>query len=101
MRRTGGDPATVAWSAVEVDELAIACLAVNVYLWNLGLHVLPGVGNALTDDWRARAAGERAECLQLARQIRHYKSALQLLDHTPQLLHHAAGDSLVLRHDSS
>lgn len=80
MRRGGRDPATVAWSAVDTDELAIACLAINAHLWNLGPHVLLGVGDTLTDNWRARTEGERAECLQLAQQIRHYKAVRQLLD---------------------
>lgn len=80
MRRAGRHPATVVWSAVDIDELAIACLAVNAHLWNLGPNVLLGVGDALADDWRTRAEGERTECLQLAQQIRRFKAMRQLLD---------------------
>ena len=58
MRRAGRHPATVVWSAVDIDELAIACLAVNAHLWNLGPNVLLGVGDALADDWRTRAEGD-------------------------------------------
>lgn len=92
MRRAGRDPATIAWSAVDVDELAIACLAVNVHLWNLGPNVLLGVGNALTDDWRPRAEGERAECLQLAQQIRHYRATLRLIDTIHGLIDQVAAE---------
>lgn len=90
MRRAGRDPAAVAWSAVDIDELAIACLAVNAHLWNLGPDVLLGVGDALTDDWRPRAEGERAECLQLAQHIRGHRAALRLLDRTARLLDQVA-----------
>jgi len=79
MRSAGRDPATVTWTAVDVDELAIACLAVNAHLWNLGPRVLLGVGDALTDDWITRAEAERSECLQLAQTVRRDKLALRLL----------------------
>lgn len=92
MRRAGRDPATIAWSAVDVDEFAVACLAVNVHLWNLGPNVLLGVGNALTDDWRPRAEGERAECLQLAQQIRHYRAMLRLINTTRGPTDHVAAE---------
>ncbi|MBB5801306.1 hypothetical protein F4560_001074 [Saccharothrix ecbatanensis] len=67
MRAAGRDPTTVTWWAVDTDELAIACLAVNTVLWELGHKVVLGVGNSLTDDWAARAVAERADTLQIAR----------------------------------
>lgn len=92
MRQTGRDPATVSWSAVDVDELAIACLAVNAHLWGLGPDVLLGVGDALVDDWRVRAEAERAECVQLALQIRRHKAALQLLNSIERLIDQQPAD---------
>jgi hypothetical protein len=79
MRRAGRDPAAVRWVAVDIDEMAIACLAVNAHLWGLGPLVLLGVGNTLTDDWQARAEGERRECVELAASVRHYKTMAGLL----------------------
>jgi len=79
MRAAGRDPATVGWVAVDIDELAIACLAVNVHLWNLGTNVLLGVGNSLTGDWTTRAEAERRECLELAQTIRRDRLMLRLL----------------------
>ncbi|GAA1748601.1 N-6 DNA methylase [Streptomonospora arabica] len=73
MRSAGRDPATVTWAAVDLDELAIACLAVNVVLWGLGPRVLLGVGSVLTDDWMHRAEAERRETLDLAQQVRRGK----------------------------
>jgi hypothetical protein len=79
MRAAGRDPTTVRWVAVDIDELAIGCLAVNVHLWNLGTNVLLGVGNSLTDDWITRAEGERRECIELAQSIRRDRLMLRLL----------------------
>jgi hypothetical protein len=49
LRERGRDPAALRWVAVDIDEVAVACLAVNVMLWGLGTDVLLGVGNSLTD----------------------------------------------------
>jgi hypothetical protein len=92
MRRAGRDPATMRWVAVDIDELAIACLAVNVHLWGLGTDVLLGVGNALTDDWQARAEGERRECIELAASVRQHKLMLDLLRTVDALVDRAAAE---------
>lgn len=92
IRRAGRDPAAVRWVAVDIDELAIACLAVNTHLWGLGPNVLLGVGNALTDDWQAQAEGERAECIELARTLRRDRLALRLLTTLTTLVDHAAAE---------
>lgn len=62
MRQNGTDPATVQWFAVDIDEAAVGCLAVNVVLWDLGRQVLLGCGDILQspDEWLRRAAAERA-----------------------------------------
>jgi hypothetical protein len=70
MRARGVDPARHHWSAVDIDYLAIACLAVNVQLWGLGYDVLLGVGDALLNDWQAEAEGQRREMLELAKSAR-------------------------------
>lgn len=65
MRQHGTDPATVRWFAVDIDEAAIGCLAVNVVLWDLGHQVQLGCGDILKspDEWLQRAAAERAHGL--------------------------------------
>ncbi|GAA4935758.1 hypothetical protein GCM10023224_15670 [Streptomonospora halophila] len=80
MRHHGRDPATVTWAAVDVDPLAIACLAANALLWGLGPRVLLGVGDILTDDWIAAAEAQRRHTLDLAGHIRRDKAMLQALD---------------------
>lgn len=70
MRELDRDPSTVEWWAVDVDELAVACLAVNAVLWGLGNKVVLGVGNGLTDEWMPRALAERREPLELAHAVR-------------------------------
>lgn len=79
MRRSGRDPATVAWFAVDLDPVAVACLACNAVLWDLGPHVIVGVGDGIADDWMDRAMAQRNECLGLARTIRSIKSLLSLV----------------------
>ncbi|MEV6525004.1 N-6 DNA methylase [Longispora sp. NPDC051575] len=60
LRADGHDPATVKWYANDIDPIAIACLAVNAHLWELGPHVLFAVANALTEpDWIPGALAAR------------------------------------------
>jgi hypothetical protein len=99
MRHAGRDPATVRWVAVDIDELAVACLAVNVHLWGLGADVLLGVGNALTDDWQARAEGERAECIELAATIQQYRRMRGLLRTVSAMVDQAAAEQRAARGD--
>ncbi|TFE26500.1 SAM-dependent DNA methyltransferase [Frankia sp. B2] len=81
IRDAGGDPRTIRWVAVDRDELALAALATNVIIWDLGPQVLIGHGDVLADDWQARALGERAEALALARDVHQAARALTLLRH--------------------
>ncbi len=97
MRRAGRDPATMRWVAVDIDELAVACMAVNVHLWGLGTDVLLGVGNPLTDDWQARAEGERAECIELAASIQQYKRMHGLLRTASAIVDYAAAEQRAAR----
>ncbi|MFI9389215.1 N-6 DNA methylase [Kutzneria sp. NPDC052558] len=78
MRAHGGDPTTVRWCAVDIDELAVACLTVNVVLWELGHDVVLGVGDSLADDWLDRALAERRETVEIAKNITAVKAFLRL-----------------------
>ncbi len=79
IREAGGDPRTIRWVAVERDELALAALAVNAVVWDLGPHILLAHGDVLTDEWQTRALGERAEAVTLARDLHRSAEALALL----------------------
>ncbi|OXM42746.1 hypothetical protein CFP71_42205 [Amycolatopsis thailandensis] len=80
MREAGNDPATASWEGNDVDELAVACCAINVVLWGLGTNVLLGVGNTLTADWRERALAERREPVVLMKQLSALKAVMDLTD---------------------
>ncbi|GAB3426961.1 DNA methyltransferase family protein [Flindersiella endophytica] len=83
IRAQGGDPTTVTWYAVDIDALAIACLAVNTVLWELGFKVVLGVADVLTDDWTPRALAQREESIDIAnsaRQARAFLDAYHALD---------------------
>ncbi|WP_254235581.1 N-6 DNA methylase [Allokutzneria sp. A3M-2-11 16] len=79
MRHNGKDPRTVTWVAGDIDELAVACLAVNSLLWNLGPNTIFGVGNTLTEDWVTRAVRQRNECTTIAQDIIQAQIALAAL----------------------
>lgn len=52
LRENGHDPATVTWYANDIDPIAIACLAVNSHLWDLGHRVLFAEADSLAEpDW--------------------------------------------------
>ncbi len=68
MRDGGRNPETVLWTGVDIDQLAIACCAVNAVLWRLGPTVVLAVGDSLSDpECLDRAWGMRQECLDIAR----------------------------------
>jgi hypothetical protein len=50
MRRDKGRPHRCMWTGVDIDPLAIACAAVNAFVWMLGPFVRLVVANALTFD---------------------------------------------------
>jgi len=79
IRDAGGDPHTIRWVAVDLDPLALAALAVNVIIWDLGPQVLIGHGDVLADDWQDRALGERAETVAIAGRVQQATRALALL----------------------
>ncbi|MFE7461646.1 N-6 DNA methylase [Nocardiopsis terrae] len=68
MREADLDPATVTWVGNDIDELAVACAAVNAVHWGLGRNVLFAVADTLTEDWIPRAVAARAETMKIAQQ---------------------------------
>lgn len=70
LRHKGISPRTAEWVAVDIDHIAIACLAVNVLQWGLGYKVLLGVGDALADNWWDRAVKMRRETLEIHARMR-------------------------------
>ena len=64
LRENDVDPHTMHWYATDIDPVAIAALAVNAQLWDLGPHVVIARADILTEpDWTARAAAEQARAL--------------------------------------
>lgn len=59
------DPQTIRWYAADTDPIAVAALAVNAHLWELGSHVVLARANVLTEpDWPERAREEQAQALR-------------------------------------
>ncbi|HXA61164.1 MAG TPA: hypothetical protein VNW94_18540, partial [Streptosporangiaceae bacterium] len=50
MRNAGRRPHLCSWTGVDVDPVAVACAAVNGFVWMLGPFVRLVVANALTFD---------------------------------------------------
>jgi len=66
LRERGIDPQAMHWYAVDIDPVAVAALAVNAALWELGPHVVLGRADILTEpEWPARAHAEQARALRL------------------------------------
>ncbi|GIG57132.1 hypothetical protein Lfu02_15040 [Longispora fulva] len=64
LRANGHDPATVTWYANDIDPLAVAALAINAHLWDLGPRVLFATANTLSEpDWIPRALAARDAAL--------------------------------------
>jgi hypothetical protein len=69
MRRSGGDPHDCSWWACDIDPLAIAALAVNFQLWDLGPNVVVGCANIITEgDWHVRAIREQLQAIEAQQQ---------------------------------
>lgn len=60
IRALGGDPRNYTWSMADIDRYAIACCAINAWIWGLGRQVLLFCGDTLaTGDGPVRAARMR------------------------------------------
>jgi hypothetical protein len=90
LRAQGIDPASLLWFGGDVDETAIACAAVNAVLWELGRHVVLGVGDSLTDSWQETALARRREVLQIATSLRAAAFAAELISGATRLADMAA-----------
>jgi hypothetical protein len=65
IRREGGDPHNFCWYACDVDRLAVAALAVNFHLWDLGPRVVVGCANTLVEgDWHLKAIEEQRAAVE-------------------------------------
>lgn len=95
MREQGRNPARSSWWAVDIDDLAIAVLAVNATLWELGPNVILGVADTLANpDWAERALAERNEAVEISRTLHAVQQALRLLTDLDALaIEHGDGDS--------
>ncbi|ONH34195.1 MULTISPECIES: N-6 DNA methylase [Protofrankia] len=86
LRAHGTDPASLLWFGGDVDELAIACAAVNAVLWELGRHVVLAVGDSLTDNWQDAALAQRHEILQIVEHLRAAAFAAELIGTVTRLV---------------
>ncbi|GAA3745280.1 hypothetical protein HDA32_005131 [Spinactinospora alkalitolerans] len=96
MREQGRSPASAVWVANDVDALAVACLAVNAVLWELGTHVVIGVGDTLTEEWMKRAPAQRAETIRIAddmRRLRQMTHAFEPAQRLTDTVAHEQGDT--------
>lgn len=80
------DPASMLWIGGDVDEVAIACAAVNAVLWQLGPSVVLGVGDTLTDTWQTAAIAQRREVLHIAERLRATAFAADVLGTVARLV---------------
>jgi hypothetical protein len=65
LRENDVDPRTMHWYATDIDPVAVAALAVNVHLWDLGPHVVITRADILAEpDWAQRAATEQDQALR-------------------------------------
>jgi hypothetical protein len=68
LRQRGKDPHKVWWFANDIDPVAVAALAVNAHLWDLGPNVVLGCVDVLAEpDWTREAIKAQARELELRR----------------------------------
>jgi len=65
LRSQGIEPGSMHWYAADIDPIAVAGLAVNAHLWDLGPHVVIGRADTLAEpDWHARALSEQQTAIE-------------------------------------
>ncbi|MFF7586779.1 N-6 DNA methylase [Kitasatospora purpeofusca] len=92
IRDRGQNPANLHWYANDIDEVAVACCAVNSIVWGLGPNVVIAKADSLAEpDWPTRARSERAEIIahrnrvfQQATTEAAHRKALRLLTNLTQ-----------------
>jgi N-6 DNA Methylase len=74
LRAEGRSPHEIWWYACDVDPVAVAALAVNLHVWDLGPRVVVGCANVLAEgDWEKRAREEQLAAIE--RNDRHIAMA--------------------------
>jgi N-6 DNA Methylase len=64
IRQRGMNPADFWWVVNDVSHTAVACLAVNCHVWDLGPRVVIGIADTLAEpDWPERAWREQQEVI--------------------------------------
>lgn len=84
IRRQGMNPGDFWWVANDVSHTAVACLAVNCHVWDLGPRVVIGIADSLAEPgWPERAWREqqevtrqRDEQMKLARSLAMFRHVL-------------------------
>lgn len=68
IRREGRNPHDFWWYACDIDPIAVAALAVNFHVWDLGPRVVVGCANTLAEgDWDRRAIEEQNLAVEIQR----------------------------------
>jgi hypothetical protein len=68
IRAEGNNPHDFLWYACDIDPVAVAGLAVNVHVWDLGAGVVVGCANTLAEgDWDRRAVEEQKAAIEVQR----------------------------------
>jgi hypothetical protein len=94
MRAEGRNPATVIWVGADIDATAVACLAVNAVLWELGPRVVLGVADTLAEpDWIDRALAERQETLDVAQRCKEARALVLAWQRAAQMVQSLRGDA--------
>jgi hypothetical protein len=84
MRELGRNPTTIRWIGCDIDELAVACATVNSMMWGLGSDIAFYVGNALVDDYKTAAIGQRDKLRQIAAEVVRFKRMFGLFGARPE-----------------
>jgi hypothetical protein len=80
IRRDGGDPHDFWWYACDIDPVAVAALAVNFHIWDLGPRVVVGCANTLVEgDWDRRAIEEQKAAVEAQRSRMSFAEMLATL----------------------
>lgn len=79
MREQGREPQAVQWVGCDIDNMAVACAAVNSMIWGLGDDIVFFSGDTFTEDWIEFAVKQRNELRDLAARVRHLKRLLALV----------------------
>lgn len=81
IRREGRDPHDFGWYACDIDRLAVAALAVNFHLWDLGPPVVVACADTILEgDWHVRAIEEQRVAVEAQQTRMKIAEALAVLE---------------------